>query len=143
MATQFTDVETLLGVSAADAGSPLALAHSIEDGLPVAAVDRLAKVVAPGDTEWKFRMVPRATLSRRRKRRQKLTSEEGNRLARVAKVYSMAISVYRDERKVREFLMRPHMMLDNESPLDLALATGPGADAVVNLLGRAAYGASV
>lgn len=143
MATQFTDVETLLGVSAADAGSPLALAHSIEDGLPVAAVDRLAKVVAPGDTEWKFRMVPRATLSRRRKRRQKLTSEEGNRLARVAKVYSMAISVYRDERKVREFLMRPHMMLDNESPLDLALATGPGADAVVNLLGRSAYGAAV
>ncbi len=143
MATRFEDVETLLGIAPEDAGSPLALAHSIEDGLSVGAVDRLAKVVAPDDSELKFRIVPKATLSRRRKNRQKLTNEEGNRLARLAKVYSMAVMVYQDERKVRDFLMRPHMMLDNESPIDLALATGPGADAVVNLLGRAAYGGGV
>jgi len=44
--------------------------------------------------------------------------------------------------KVRDFLGRPHMMLDNQVPMDVALATGPGADAV-NLLGRAAYGGGV
>jgi len=31
-------------------------------------------------------------------------------------------------------------MLDGKAPLDVALATGPGADVVINLLGRAAYG---
>ena len=51
--------------------------------------------------------------------------------------------MFRDEAKVRDFLNRPHPMLDDRIPLELALATGPGADAVVNLLGRAAYGGGV
>jgi uncharacterized protein (DUF2384 family) len=34
-------------------------------------------------------------------------------------------------------------MLDNKRPVDVALATGPGADAVINVLGRAAYGGGV
>jgi putative toxin-antitoxin system antitoxin component (TIGR02293 family) len=61
-------------------------------------------------------------------------------MARVAKVFEMATAIFGDERKARDFLGRPHVMLDNAAPLDVALATGPGADAVVNLLGRAAYG---
>jgi len=55
----------------------------------------------------------------------------------------MALDIYRDAGKAREFLRRPHMMLDNKAPLDVALATGPGADAVVNVLGRAAYSGGV
>ncbi|WP_261370945.1 MbcA/ParS/Xre antitoxin family protein [Sphingobium sp. B2] len=31
-------------------------------------------------------------------------------------------------------------MLDGKAPLDLALATSRGADLVINLLGRVAYG---
>ena len=34
-------------------------------------------------------------------------------------------------------------MLDGKARLDVALATSPGADLVINLLGRAAYGGSV
>ena len=41
------------------------------------------------------------------------------------------------------FLDRPHPMLDDVAPLEIALATGPGADAVINLLGRAAYSGGV
>ena len=37
----------------------------------------------------------------------------------------------------------PHPMLDNRAPLEVALATGLGADAVINLLGRAAYSGGV
>jgi putative toxin-antitoxin system antitoxin component (TIGR02293 family) len=64
-------------------------------------------------------------------------------LARVAKVYAIALDIFHDPAKVRDFLWRPHMMLDNKAPLEVALATGPGADAVINLLGRAAYGGGV
>jgi putative toxin-antitoxin system antitoxin component (TIGR02293 family) len=142
MASQLELVDALLGVPAVRAGDPLALAHSIESGLPVAAVDRLARAVAPDDTGFKFRLIPKATLERRRKAK-RLTSDEGNRLARLAKVYGFALSIYRDEGKVREFLIRPHGMLGGKSPRDVALATGPGADAVVNILGRAAYGGAV
>jgi putative toxin-antitoxin system antitoxin component (TIGR02293 family) len=143
MATQFEDVGTLLGVPKKQAGTPLALAHSIEEGLPVAALDRVAKAVAPDDPGFKFRIVPKATLERRRRSKSKLNSGEGDRVARVAKVYSMAVSIFHDRAKAYEFLSRPHVLLENERPLDVAVKTGPGADAVVQLLGRMAYSGGV
>lgn len=143
MASQPATVETLLGVSARGS-SCLGLANSIIDGLPVSALDRLAGAVAPDDARFKFRLVPKATLERRKKSATRhLTSEEGDRLARLAKVYVFALDIYDDNAKVRDFLNRPHAMLDGKPPLDVALATGPGADAVINLLGRAAYSGGV
>lgn len=137
-------VEALLGVGMGKHATPLTLAYSIENGLPVAALDRLAERVAPDDARFKYRLVPKATLERRRKSPSKrLTSEEGDRLARLAKVFSFALDIYKSPDKAREFLNRPHQMLDRKPPLDVALATSPGADLVINLLGRAAYGGGV
>lgn len=134
-------VEALLGVERSGEGSLLGLADSIQSGLPVSALDRLAAHVSPYDAGFKFRMIAKATLERRRKSAsRRLTSEEGDRLARLAKVFSFALDIYKDEDRVRAFLARPHAMLDGKPPLDVALATGPGADVVINLLGRAAYG---
>jgi putative toxin-antitoxin system antitoxin component (TIGR02293 family) len=143
MASQAATVENLLGVSARVGNSRLGLANSIIDGLPVSAIDRLAGEVAPDDARFKFRLVPKATLERRKKSTRQLTSEEGDRLARLAKVYVFALDIYHDSAKVRAFLNRPHAMLDGKPPLDVALATGPGADAVINVLGRAAYSGGV
>lgn len=144
MATHPHSIEALLGVRAGIHASRLSLPTSIESGLPVAALDRLADKVAPGDARFKFRLIPKATLERRRKSVSKrLTSEEGDRLARLAKVFSFALDVYREAERAREFLGRPHPMLDGKAPLDVALATSPGADLVINLLGRAAYGGGV
>ena len=134
-------VEALLGVERSGEGSLLGFADSIQSGLPVSALDRLAAHVSPHDAGFKFRMIAKATLERRRKSAsRRLTSEEGDRLARLAKVFSFALDIYEDEDRVRAFLARPHAMLDGKPPLDVALATGPGADVVINLLGRAAYG---
>ncbi len=141
MATQPASIEALLGVAPIQPASRLALAYSIESGLPIAALDRLADSVAPDDARFKYRLIPKATLERRRRSpSQRLTSEEGDRLARLAKVFSFALDIYRAPETAREFLGRPHPMLDGKAPLDVALATGPGADLVINLLGRAAYG---
>lgn len=144
MAMQPNSIEMLLGVKPGVHSSRLMLPSSIEKGLPVAALDRLADSVAPGDARFKFRLIPKATLERRRKSAtQRLTSEEGDRLARLAKVFSFALDIYREPERAREFLGRPHPMLDGKAPLDVALATSPGADLVINLLGRAAYGGGV
>jgi len=143
MSGQTSTIENLLGVNAQARDTRLALAYSVEAGLPVSALDHLAEVVAPEDARFKFRLIPKATLERRRRSTKRLTSEEGDRLARIAKVYAIALDIYHDPDKVRDFLRRPHMMLDNKTPMDVALATGPGADAVINLLGRAAYGGGV
>jgi uncharacterized protein (DUF2384 family) len=64
-------------------------------------------------------------------------------LDKFAKVFAVGLEVFRDEAKVRSFLERPHPMLDDKPPLEVALATGPGADAVINLIGRAAYSGGV
>ena len=135
-------IEALLGVGRSK-GTRLGLANSISAGLPVAALDRLAGIVAPDDTRFKYRLVPKATLERRSRGTKRLSADEGDRLARLAKVFAMGLDVFHDEGLTREFLRRPHAMLDGQPPLDVALATGPGADAVINLLGRAAYGAAV
>lgn len=107
----------------------------------MAALDHPANSVAPGDARFKFRLIPKATLERRRKSASKrLTSEEGDRLARLAKVFSLALDIYKELERAREFLGHPHPMLDGKAPLDVTLATSSGADMVINLLGRAAYG---
>ncbi|MGH1558911.1 antitoxin Xre/MbcA/ParS toxin-binding domain-containing protein [Caulobacter segnis] len=44
------------------------------------------------------------------------------------------LEVYGSPEKVREFLRRPHVMLDGKAPLDLAIVSSPGADP--NVAGR-------
>ncbi|ATW05695.1 antitoxin (plasmid) [Sphingorhabdus sp. YGSMI21] len=143
MDSQDYSMNQLLGVSS-DGEDLLSLALHIEEGLPVEAIDHLVAIVAPGNISLKYRFLPKPTLARRKKSAKKiLTSEEGNKLARVAKVMRFALEIYGDIEKARTFLMKPHIMLGNRIPLEIVLATGPGADSVINILGRAAYGGGV
>jgi putative toxin-antitoxin system antitoxin component (TIGR02293 family) len=144
MTYKHATVAELLGVRPKAAETTLALAYSVQKGLPVAALDRFAGRVSPQDVRsFAYRVVPKPTLERRRKDKQPLTTDESDRLARVAKVFAFALEIFRDEAKVRRFLDSPHPMLDDKAPLEIALATGLGADAVINLLGRAAYSGGV
>ena len=134
----------LLGVKPKNTETTLTLAYSVEKGLPVSALDKFAGRISPHDVRrFTYRVVPKPTLERRRKEKRPLSTEESDRLARVAKVFAFALDVFRDEAKARSFLDRPHPMLDDKAPLEIALATGLGADAVINLLGRAAYSGGV
>jgi putative toxin-antitoxin system antitoxin component (TIGR02293 family) len=144
MSYQGAIVSDLLCIKPKKTETTLTLAYSVAKGLPVSALDRFAGRVSPQDVRrFTYRIVPKPTLERRRKEKQLLTTEESDRLARIAKVFAFGLEVFRDEAKVRSFLDRPHPMLDDKVPLEIALATGPGADAVINLLGRAAYSGGV
>ncbi len=125
-------------------GSPFEIARRVERGLPVAALDQMVQLVAPEDARFSASIVPKATLSRRRKTPHgRLSVEEGNKVARLAKVWDFAISVWGDAASAAEFLRRPHPMLDGRPPRDVVVASDPGADAVINLMGRGAYGGGV
>ena len=145
MASQAAEtVETLLGIDANGENTRFCLANAIMRGLPISALDRLAGSVAPDDPRFRFRLIAKATLERCKKSATwHLTSKEVDRLARFAKVYIFAPDICRDSGNARKFLNRPHSMLDAKPPLDVALATGPGAAAVINLLGRVAYSGGV
>ena len=145
-----TSIVELLGLDpratqslSVELASPLALAGSIETGLPVTALDQFAEIMAPDDRSFKYRVVSKATLQRRRKSTGRLSIDESDRLVRLAKVFNFALEIYGTPEKVREFLRRPHQMLEGKRPLDVAMTTSLGADLVVNLLGRIAYGGAV
>ncbi|ABI55847.1 conserved hypothetical protein [Alkalilimnicola ehrlichii MLHE-1] len=114
----------------------------IASGLPLRSIERVHKIVAPRYREFSTLIITKQTLGRRRKKREPLSRTESERLARIARVWSMAKDVYKDEDLARAFLSRPHQMLQGRVPLEVATETEYGADAVVEILGRLKYGSA-
>src|SRR3954451_5138906 len=125
------DVAGMLGVriEGKEPVGPLRLVSMIEQGLPVAALDRVSAAVSPHDPGFRHLVVPRATLTRRRKHHDpRLSAEESGRLARIAGVWAFALNVWgHDEEEARAFLFRPHPLLEMRRPIDLALGSELGA----------------
>jgi putative toxin-antitoxin system antitoxin component (TIGR02293 family) len=139
----FADVADVLGLPAKEAAarSPVGLISRIESGLPVGSLERVAHLIAPGDAQFKYRLVPKATFERR-KSSHRLSSEEGTRLARVARVWSVALDVWQDEGEARDFLFRPHPMIEDKRPIDVTIQNEFGAEIVVNILSGLKYGSA-
>ncbi len=138
--TVLHDLATTLGV-AQNAPSVLALAARIHRGLPVATLDRLCSLVAPSDNAFKFRIVPKATLSRRKRQVPRLLNKtESNVVARVAGVWAVATRVLGGDEQARAFLGGPHPLLENRVPLEVVLETELGAGLVEGILGRLEHG---
>lgn len=124
--------------------SPLALAEQVERGLPISALDRLINAITPDDPTFANRLVPRATLARRRARHEaRLTNEESARVVRIGEIWEFAMKVWQDAEKARQWLFRPHMMLDDRCPIDVVIASEYGKPVVDGMLGRLYYGTGV
>jgi putative toxin-antitoxin system antitoxin component (TIGR02293 family) len=125
-------------------GSSLGLMGELEKGLPLSALDRTVHAVAPDDVSFAYRLVPRATLARRRTQASpRLTPEESARVARLASVWAFAKDVWGSEEAARRWLFRPHMMLDDRRQVDVVLASEFGRPLVENILGGLKYGTAV
>lgn len=83
-----------------------------------------------------YRIIPEATYKRRR---ESLSAEESERAERLARVFATAAYVWDSEEDARSFLTTPHPMLQERSPLDVAM-TELGARRVEALLWRLYYG---
>ena len=95
------------------------LRRAVQAGFPLAALTRVAERVAGYDTavaEIKYRIVPKATLHRRRAR---LSPEESERLERLARVTALAELVWEDPGRAHEFLTSAQPQLGDLRPLDL------------------------
>jgi putative toxin-antitoxin system antitoxin component (TIGR02293 family) len=137
------DVADLLGLAAVGhGGSRFRLISMIEGGLPLAALDRLSHLLAPTDNAFKYRIVPKASLARR-KHGKRLSADESGRLARLARIWSFAREVWGGEDEARDFLFRPHPLLEDRPPIELALASEMGAQLVTDIIGRLQYGSAV
>lgn len=130
---------------------PLPLMNAVKNGLPLTVLDRVIRSVHPSDNKLAFRIVPRATLARRRKAcataRERadgrLSVEEGARLARLAAVWAMALEVWGGEAAARRFIFEAHPMLHGRTPIDVVLENELGRPVVEGILGRLRYGSAV
>lgn len=116
------------------------LAAALESGLPATSLERVGRLIAPDDPGFKHRVVARATLARR-KRTDRLSLEESERVERLARLWTHALEVWKSEAAARRFLTEEHPLLSGRSPLDMA-RTEVGARLVQDILGRLEYGSA-
>lgn len=129
-------------VSPSKTAPTIASVTSIQSGLPIEAADRLAQEISPGDSTFKYHFVPKATYARRRSAA-RLSAPESERLVRVGQLWTFALEVWGGVEAARRFMTSSHMLLDDRTPLNVALESELGGKVVENILGRLAYGAAV
>ena len=86
------------------------------------------------------RLVPPAT--RKRRAGAALTPEESARVERLARLMALAEHVWEDRAKAQAFMARPHALLEDRAPLDVA-QTELGDRRVERLLLKLEYGLPV
>lgn len=140
--SQAGNVARLLGVDDAGQIDDVVLADHIAAGLKASATEGLINVLGRGTVIG--RIVPEATFRRHKLNRKALSREMSERLYEIGRVVVVAKAAYSgDSEEARRFLGRPHPLLDGRTPLDLAIASSAGADAVINLLHKADAGVAV
>jgi putative toxin-antitoxin system antitoxin component (TIGR02293 family) len=104
----------------------------VKSGLPKRSLQLVAaRSVARGSpsSALVYAIVPPATF----KRRTRLNPDESARTERLARVVALAANVWGDPELARDFLNRPHPLLEHETPLVVA-CTEIGARRVEHLL---------
>ncbi len=116
------------------------LDRAVAAGLPRAALDALmAHVAGPAEgTRLKYRIVPKATYLRH----DHLNAAHSQRTERLARVFALAATIWREGDEARRFMNAPHPELDNRTPLEVAM-TEIGARQVEEVLERGLHGLPV
>lgn len=140
--TAWHNLADVLGLEHRKTGYALVdLSEVVAKGLPLSSLETVHRLVAPDMANFSQLVTSSATLKRRRTQRQPLNATESQRLARIARVWARALDVYQDDDEIaRAFLRRPHPLLHQRTPLDVAAESDLGAQAVEDILGRLEYG---
>ena len=116
------------------------LSSSIRAGFPVGTITVLAERLTMQRTDVAKRLgIPQRTLTRRTSRDARLTVEESDRAARLARVIALATEVLGTTEKASSWLRTPNRALGGELPIDV-LDTDPGYRSVEEVLYAIAYG---
>lgn len=128
----------MLGLDAPGQRQTTGLLQVIRNGFPARTVEYIVDSGRLNMVEVNRVVLPRKTWSNRKKVGT-LTSEQSDRLLRVARTIALAEEVFGQEKKADIWLRRPTTALGGERPLDL-LDTEEGAREVETLLTRIAHG---
>jgi putative toxin-antitoxin system antitoxin component (TIGR02293 family) len=111
----------------------------LKRGLPADSFDRLRQRLNISDNALaRIVQISKRTLDRRRATG-RLTTDESERVLRIAQVYDMAVEVFGSRKKAENWLKKPARGLGGKIPLQYA-DTNLGTHEVINLLGRIDHG---
>lgn len=105
----------------------------VERGLPLSTLEEFSAYSGIPVKDLLEVVIPPRTLKHRRARKEPLNLDESDRLARVAKIYELAVKVYADREDGKSWLLRPKRRFDERTPLTM-LRTEKGEEAVAEFL---------
>lgn len=107
--------------------------RDVERGVPLSALQEFSAYSGIALKDLLEVVIPARTLKHRRERKEPLNLDESDRLARVARMYELAVKVYGDRTDGRDWLLNPKDRFGGRSPLSL-LRTEAGQHAVEEFL---------
>lgn len=119
--------------------SELDLVEAIRGGFPTGTIDEVLRTGLFEPGEVYELVVARRTLAHRKGKRQRLTPEQSDRLARVVRVAARAEEALGDRDKAAHWLRSSNRSLQGQRPIDL-LESDIGARMVERVLGRIEHG---
>ena len=123
-----------------DVQSDLQVVERLSEGLPTRSVERLAEHLGvPVTRVLELADLKGSTFHDRKKRRQRLSPEASGRVYRLARVVEAAEAYFENFEEAHRWLTHAKVALGGAVPLTFA-RSAEGADYVVKLLGRMAYG---
>jgi putative toxin-antitoxin system antitoxin component (TIGR02293 family) len=111
----------------------------VREGLPFKSFESLRRHLDSTQSEMATLLMISLKTIQRRKREKRLTPEESDRLARVARVFARTRELFGDARKALLWLRSPLPALGGRHPWDF-LDTDIGVEQLEDLLGRIAHG---
>jgi putative toxin-antitoxin system antitoxin component (TIGR02293 family) len=122
-----------------DVRSDLDFVRLVKEGLPTAALEGLVIRGELSAQEVERYIIPRRTLAHRKRRREPLSREESDKLARLARAFAVAHDTFQNREKASAWMRRPNRALEGAAPVEL-LDTDGGARLVEQALERIAHG---
>lgn len=109
--------------------------ESVEAGVPV---DTMTSFVSASGMELKDIydiVIPARTLKHRRSRKESLSRDESDKLARLVRVFDQSVTVFGDVEQARQWLNKSKKRFDDRTPLQM-LRTDLGGRMVEEMLGQ-------
>ena len=116
------------------------MTKAVELGFSVGTLDAL-KEYGVTDKEISYLIIKPRTLSHRKAGNGRLTVEESDRAARVARIMALAERTFANREKADRWLHKNLVSLDDRRPIDL-IQTTAGARLVEDILAKIAWGAA-
>lgn len=107
--------------------------REVAQGLPIATLEQFSAYSGIPMRDLLEVVIPARTLKHRRQRNEPLSIDESDRLARVAKIYELAVKVYGDRDDGRKWLSGKKRRFDGKTALEM-LRTQAGEQAVQEFL---------